>query len=316
MTVTFRTQSRHGYSVKFSPYFPNRLACSSSQYYGIAGCGTLFVLELRPDHLVVLRTFDWSDGLFDVAWSESNENVLVTASGDGSLLVWDVLQEQGPLKAFKEHTKEVNSVDWSLTRGENLVVTGSWDTLIKIWDLHSAQSLVTFRGHDSIVYSAGWSPHVPACFASVSGDQTLRVWDARKPNFPTRVVPAHSGEILTCDWCKYDQNVLFTGGVDGLIRGWDIRNTQQQVCELRGHQYAIRRIRTSPFMATKLISCSYDFTTRIWDYTRPEALEVIEHHTEFVYGLDFNLHVPGQIADCGWDELLHVFRPQSCIPAP
>ena len=27
----------------------------------------------------------------------------------------------------------------------------------------------------------------------------------------------------------------------------------------------------------------------------PQSLERIEHHTEFVVGLDFNLHLPGQV---------------------
>ena len=37
MAVTFRTHGRHGYAVKFSPYFGHRLLCATSQHYGIAG---------------------------------------------------------------------------------------------------------------------------------------------------------------------------------------------------------------------------------------------------------------------------------------
>lgn len=37
MAVTFRTPGRHGYAVKFSPYFGQRLLCATSQHYGIAG---------------------------------------------------------------------------------------------------------------------------------------------------------------------------------------------------------------------------------------------------------------------------------------
>ncbi|XP_041354220.1 peroxisomal targeting signal 2 receptor-like [Gigantopelta aegis] len=314
MTLSFKTEARHGYSVKFSPYFPQRLACVTCQYYGIAGCGTLFILDQTPEGLAVVRTYDWNDGLFDLTWAENNENVVVTAAGDGSVLVWDTAQLKGPIRAFKEHTKEVNSVDWSLTRNENLVLSGSWDHTIKLWDLQNSQSLNTFSGHEYIVYNVAWSPHIPGCFVSASGDCTLRLWDARGGQFPTTVIPAHDGEILTCDWCKYDQNLLFSGSVDGLIRGWDLRDTTKPVCELKGHQYAVRRIRTSPFVKTMLASCSYDFTVRIWDFSRPEALEVVSHHTEFVYGLDFNIHVPGQLADCGWDEFLRVYYPACSTP--
>jgi peroxin-7 len=53
------------------------------------------------------RSFDWNDGLFDVTWSENNEHVLVTCSGDGSLQLWDTAKATGPLQVYKEHTQEV-----------------------------------------------------------------------------------------------------------------------------------------------------------------------------------------------------------------
>jgi peroxin-7 len=37
------------------------------------------------------RSYETQDGLYDVAWSEVHENQLVTASGDGSIRLWDVM---------------------------------------------------------------------------------------------------------------------------------------------------------------------------------------------------------------------------------
>lgn len=34
-------------------------------------------------------SYDTQDGLFDLAWSEINENQVVTSSGDGSIKMWD-----------------------------------------------------------------------------------------------------------------------------------------------------------------------------------------------------------------------------------
>lgn len=34
---TLRVPGRHGYAAEFSPYLPGRLACATSQHYGIAG---------------------------------------------------------------------------------------------------------------------------------------------------------------------------------------------------------------------------------------------------------------------------------------
>ncbi|XP_058881104.1 peroxisomal biogenesis factor 7 isoform X1 [Acipenser ruthenus] len=166
---TFRVPGRHGYAVEMSPYLTSRLACATSQYYGIAGCGTLLVLEQTESGISLVRSFDWNDGLFDVTWSENNEHVLVTASGDGSLQIWDTNNPMGPLQVFKEHTQEVYSVDWSQTRAEQLIVSGSWDSTAKVWDPAASKSISTFQGHEGVIYSTIWSPHIPGCFASASG---------------------------------------------------------------------------------------------------------------------------------------------------
>ncbi|KAK3097121.1 hypothetical protein FSP39_006546 [Pinctada imbricata] len=275
------------------------------------GCGTLFLLEIGPNGLVPIHAYDWNDGLFDVTWAENNENVLVTGAGDGQILVWDTTQPKGPIKAMKEHQKEVNSVHWSQTRADNLVVSGSWDKTIKTWDIFQTRSLSTFVGHEAIVYCVRWSPHIPGCIASASGDHTLRIWDVRRPDYAKTVIPAHQAEILTCDWSKYDQNMLFSGSVDCMVRGWDIRNPRTPVCELVGHKYAVRRVKTSPYAGNILASCSYDFTVRIWDTLQPLPLEILEHHSEFVYGLDFSVHKQGEMADCSWDEMIRVYTPKS-----
>ncbi|XP_061668264.1 peroxisomal biogenesis factor 7 isoform X2 [Syngnathoides biaculeatus] len=242
-TKVFRSPARHGYAVEASPFLAQRMACATSQHYGIAGGGSLLVVDDTPAGLRLVRRWDWSDGVFDVSWSEANEHVLVAAGGDGSLQLWDAHRRDGaPLRAAKEHTQEVYAVDWSQTRGEDAIVSGSWDRTAKVWDAVLGQSLSTLTGHQGVIYSTIWSPHISACFASASGDGTLRVWDA-KAGACQLVVPAHDGEVLTCDWCKYDQNIAVTGSVDRSLRVWDLRNPRQPVNQMRGHALAVRRVK-------------------------------------------------------------------------
>ncbi|XP_077367283.1 peroxisomal biogenesis factor 7 isoform X2 [Festucalex cinctus] len=312
-TKVFRSPARHGYAVESSPFFPGRLACATSQHYGIAGGGSLLVLEDTPTGLHLVRSWEWSDGLFDVSWSETNENVLVAAGGDGSLQLWDV-HHDSPLRLAKEHAQEVYAVDWSQTRGDDSIVSGSWDRTAKVWDPILCKSLSTFTGHQGVIYSTIWSPHIAACFASSSGDGTLRVWDV-KAGACRLAVPAHDAEILSCDWCKYDQNIVATGSVDGSVRVWDLRNPRQAVNQMRGHAYAVRRVKFSPFSGNVLASCSYDFTVRFWDWKKdPALMGTVEHHSEFVCGLDFNLHIPNQMLDCSWDETVKIYTPP-CLAA-
>jgi hypothetical protein len=43
------------------------------------------------------------------------------------------------------------------------------------------------------------------------------VWDARQP-VPSLVLNAHPREILTGDWCKYNDCVIATGSIDKSIK--------------------------------------------------------------------------------------------------
>uniref|UniRef100_A0A673LY36 Peroxin-7 n=1 Tax=Sinocyclocheilus rhinocerous TaxID=307959 RepID=A0A673LY36_9TELE len=300
---SFKSPGRHGYAVEISPFLASTIACASSPYYGIAGL--LRVLKGHTQEVIsfcLIHSFDWNDGLFDVTWSENNEHVLVTGGGDGSLQIWDTAHTQGLLQVLKGHTQEVYSVDWR-----------SWDHTAKVVR-HGCQLVSSLQGHEGVIYSTIWSPHIPACFASASGDGTLRVWDV-KAGSCRLAVPVHRAEILSCDCCRYDQNILVTGAVDCSLRVWDLRNVQHPVAQMMGHSYAIHRVKFYLFYKTILASCSYDFTVRFWDYSKNQPLlETLEHHSEFVCGLDFNLHIPNQVVDCSWDETVKVFTP-SCLAA-
>lgn len=310
--------------MKFSPYSPNKLALVACQEYGIRGSSCLYILDVPLHANAPLRPssiFNWHDGQFDVSWSECADNICVTASGDGCILIWDLFKPRDPDRVLRGHEKEVYCVDWSQKKGGNLIVSGSWDRTAKVWDPNKVDALPigTYSGHSGIVYSAIWSPLISGTFATSSGDGTLRVWDSRKSYMPQTVIAAHETEVLSCDWSKYDPNTLVTGSVDCSMKIWDLRNPRSAVRQLFGHGYAVRRVRFSPHSNAVIASCSYDFTVRMWNFTVPPAanpiLEVVEHHSEFVYGLDFNLHIPGMLADCAWDSKAMVYRPKSITEA-
>lgn len=314
---TYFTSNRHGYSIRFSPFNPDQFVVASSQYYGLAGGGTLFVLEVSPNGEIFQRNIlEWSDGLFDVVWSEQDMNIVVTASGDGSLQLWNTLDDSAktPYCYYNEHKKEVYSIDWSRTRDGQLLLSASWDCSIKLWDPNRQNSINTYIGHTQLIYNAMFSPHIPNTFASVSGDGQLKIWNTLGNQRNTLSIKSHDGEVLTCDWSKQNQFILATGASDGLIKVWDIRSLDYPVYELIGSESAVRRIQFSPFDESIIASVSYDSTTRIWNFNQSdEAIEIIQHHSEFNYGLDWNRLRKNEIGDCGWDSLVHVFTPKCLL---
>lgn len=71
-------------------------------------------------------------------------------------------------------------------------------------------------------------------FASASGDCSLKVWDVRTGR-PNLSVQAHGFEVLSTDWCKYNDCLLATASVDKSLKLWDVRNPQRELATLLGH---------------------------------------------------------------------------------
>ncbi|PNW70682.1 hypothetical protein CHLRE_17g730200v5 [Chlamydomonas reinhardtii] len=311
----------NAYSVKFSPFFEGRIAVATAQNFGIIGNGKQHVFEVTPaGGMHEVAQYDTADGLYDCAWSEANENVLVAASGDGSIKVYDTAlpPHANPVRGFKEHRHECCSLAWNTSK-RDVFLSSSWDDTIKLWSLNSPASLRTFAGHTYCVYHVAWNPQQPDVFLSASGDTTVRVWDLRQPA-PTLVLPAHAYEVLAADWCKYNDCLLATGSVDKSIKLWDVRVPGREMAVLAGHSYAVRRVLFSPHAGNLLLSCSYDMTVKLWDTASPQAAQGLplrswDHHSEFAVGIDFSSLREGMVASAGWDESVWVWD-QRGFPSP
>ncbi|KAF2743863.1 WD40 repeat-like protein [Sporormia fimetaria CBS 119925] len=345
--LEFRTQGYNGYSVKYSPFFDSRIAVAASANFGLVGNGRLYILGLTPNGIVAEKHFDTQDSLFDTSWSESNENQLLTAGGDGSVKLFDVNVPQFPVQSWSEHAREVFSVHWNLV-SKDTFLSSSWDGTIKIWNPNAPASITTLPTH-SCTYSAAFSPHSPSILSSVSSDSHLRIFDLRTPasaaNHLTLNVPIHTppkprmgaaapvgiapSEALTQDWNKYRDTIIATAGVDRVIRTFDIRAPGQgPLAVLPGHEYAVRRLTWSPHLSDILLSASYDMTCRVW--TDGSAMGVpgqdammepqnmmngggremgrMGRHTEFVTGVDWCMFgAEGWCASTGWDERVLVW---------
>lgn len=332
--LEFRTSGFNPYAVKYSPYYDSRIAVASAANYGIVGNGRLFCLGLGPQGIQVEKTFDTNDAQYDLAWSEINENQLLAACGDGSIKLYDVNVNEFPIMNFHEHKRETYSVAWSPVTKDTFA-SSSWDGTVKIWSPARKESLRTLPV-GNCTYSTSYCPSNPNIISAVSTDSQLRIFDLRTPvnaqYHLTTKIPVHQpppvpmppglsppcmpAEILTHDWNKYRDTVIATGGVDRVIRTFDIRNpTAGPTSIMMGHDYAVRRLAWSPHAADILLSASYDMTVRLWtdgstmatDQPSPVKpgvqLGIMNRHTEFVTGVDWCLFgVGGWVATAGWDE--------------
>ena len=59
-----------------------------------AGSGVLIVYSQDPPPWREVFKLPWTDGLFDVTWSEANDNVLAAGGGDGRILLVDLRNDK------------------------------------------------------------------------------------------------------------------------------------------------------------------------------------------------------------------------------
>ncbi|KAK4214878.1 WD40-repeat-containing domain protein [Rhypophila decipiens] len=287
--LEFRTPGFNPYAVKYSPYYDSRLAVAASANYGIVGNGRLYCLGLSAAGVQVEKAFDTNDALYDLAWSEINENQIVVACGDGSIKLFDLGVNEFPVMNFHEHKREAFSVCWNPITKDTFL-SSSWDGTVKLWSPARNESLKTLP-IGCCTYSTSFSPSNPHIISAVSSDSNIRIYDLRTPvnarYHLTTIIPVHAppqgpgvlprlatgetyagavpAEILTHDWNKYNNTVIATAGVDRIIRTHDIRNpTGGPLAVLAGHEYAVRRVAWSPHASDILVSASYDMTVRVW----------------------------------------------------
>lgn len=303
-----------GYSCEFSPFHANLLAVGTAQYYGIVGNGRLHVFDINGPGGTPVPVATWltNDGVYDCAWSESNDHVLVTGQGDGTVKLFDTSQPNGPIMSLQEHTAEVYGVDWNLNT-KQLIASAAWDNTIKVWDVMQGTCIQTYTAHQKIAYAAIWAPARPMCLATVAGDGMLHIQDLAGGPQPVQSIQAHQHEILTVDWNKYNDFTLITGSVDKTIRMFDLRNLTGPVQTFHGHQLAVRRVKSHPHCENQFVSASYDMSVNVWDTNYGQMVNHFGHHSEFVLGLDLSLFHENLLATAAWDRTVCVWN---CVQGP
>jgi hypothetical protein len=152
-----------------------------------------------------------------------NDN-LVIASGS-TVLSWSRRLLQNVGETDEDFgvclTLLIPSITALATVADSLVVASA--------EYHTAQ--VYARNGARVTRAIGHSSGITALhgfdynqFLSGSADQTAKLWDVRVP-VPVANILRHRG-IVTALYGNGSHNLVVTGGTDGVVRGWDIRNFQ------------------------------------------------------------------------------------------
>ncbi|RKO92460.1 WD40-repeat-containing domain protein [Blyttiomyces helicus] len=239
------------------------------------------------------------------ATAAPSDSLLVTASRDNSVVVWDrnssVPAEFGARSAFKGHSHFVNALTFlppSAAHPNGLIVSAGSDKLILVFDPSLPDNpLYTLVGHSENVCALGAG--LGGDVLSGSWDYTAKVW--RHWECVHTLKHHHSVWAVL----GVEPDAVVTASADKTIKLW---RGGKDVHTFTGHTDAVRGLALLPGLG--FASCSNDATIRGWALTGQSLFE-LHGHTSFVYSIA--VLPTGEIVSGGEDRTVRVWRGEQCV---
>lgn len=180
-----------------------------------------------------------STGVNVLAIERQQGRFLISGGSNGTIAIWDLyLNYSIPpigIAATKDcHQFGVSSIVF-YPPDASLFVTSSYDRTVKAWDSNELTVACGFI-FDSVVYSVAMSPPAYHTLVAVSSQSpAVRLLDLKSGNATHSLVGHIGGGTLVSNWSPKDPHLLATGGEDGTIRLWDIRQASTCLARLDMH---------------------------------------------------------------------------------
>lgn len=232
---------------------------------------------------------------------------LASGSNERSIFLWNVYGDCENYNVLAGHKNAVLELHWFPDGGS--IVTASADKTVGVWDTVKGKRVKKLSGHSGVVNSVHVSRRGDPLIVSGSDDSAVMLWDARERSC---ILALDSSYPVTAVSFSDDEQYFFSGGIDNVIKTWDLR-MNQIVYTLEGHTDTITGLSVSPD-GSFLLSNSMDNTLRSWD-VRP-FVNGSRAHKSFA-GVQHNFQKT--LLKCGWsadgtkvsagssDQIVHIF---------
>ncbi|KFK44662.1 hypothetical protein AALP_AA1G287500 [Arabis alpina] len=171
-------------------------------------------VDLTEGRYLLSGASDASAAVFDVQQATDYEASGVIAKHKCILSV-DKQHENG-------HKFAISSAIW-YPIDTGMFITGSYDHYIKVWDTNTAQVVRDFKMPGKVYRTAMSSLATShTLIAAVTEDVQVRLCDIVS-GAAAHTLSGHRDGVMSVEWSTSSEWVLYTGGCDGAIRFWDIR---------------------------------------------------------------------------------------------
>lgn len=179
-----------------------------------------------------------TSGVYSVAWSPRQADLVATGGADDRAYIWRVGQEAfeatgGAVLELSGHTDTVSSLAFSADG--TFLASGGMDGRVKVWEVASGRCAQTLEGPGDAVEWVQWHPKGGVLLAGAA-DFTAWMWLAAT-GACMQVFSGHSGPV-TCGSFTPDGKGVVTGGGEGdaSLRLWNPK-TGECTLTVQGHPY-------------------------------------------------------------------------------
>lgn len=269
-----RTKRKHVTSVKWNPEYPDLFAVGYGSFdFMKQGVGFLCMHSLKnpsfPEY-----SYQTESGVMCLDWHPQHSSVLCVGLYDGTVAVYDTRSKksapifQSTVKKGK-HTDPVWEVCWQdedLAKNLNFFSVSS-DGRVTLWTLSKSELDFSDLMQLKLVAAPGAAPA-----AGVTDEDEASL----------------SGLAGGCcfDFSSLSEHLFLVGTEEGRVHKCSKAYNSQYLETYNGHYMAVYTVRWNPFSPRIFLSCSADWTVKLWDHMRPAAL------------LSFDLN--NQVGDVAW----------------
>ncbi|OAV99121.1 hypothetical protein PTTG_02346 [Puccinia triticina 1-1 BBBD Race 1] len=225
--------------------------------------GLIQVFDLNSR--AILRTFrEIKQPVHVVKFSPTSTNVL-TCSDDSTVRLYDLATSK-TIRTFMGHTDYVRAGDFT---GPNLVLSGSYDGQLKLWDdrMEENGGLAWSLNHDHPIEKI--LIHPTSTLAISAGGPVANVWDilgggGNKQSLVS--LSNHQKTITSLCWARgpcgdvdegsQSTRRLLSGGLDGLVKVYDISTGSYKVRHTIKYSSPILSMAVSPDDSLLVVGCT------------------------------------------------------------
>lgn len=155
-----------------------------------------------------------------IATSPENPDLLLTASRDKTVIVWQLSRDDinygYPKKILHGHNHFVSDV--VISSDGQFALSASWDKTLRLWDLNSGETTRRFVGHTGDVLSVSFSPDNRQ-IVSGSRDRTIKLWNTLGDCKFSIQEDGHTDWVSCVRFSPNPENpVIVSGGWDKLVK--------------------------------------------------------------------------------------------------